>query len=48
MNTPALWYFDQLNFLKDQNIPRTPRETFDDEEVVPALIDQEVCEKFNI
>lgn len=48
MYKPVLWYFDLFNFLNDQDISRTPRETIDDEDAVSVGIDQEVSERFNI
>jgi len=44
---PVLWYFDLFNFLNDQDIPRTPRETIDNEDAVSVGIDEEVSERFN-
>lgn len=31
---PSLWYFNIMDFLNDQDIPRTPRETIHDEDAL--------------
>ena len=43
---PSLWYFDLLHFLNDQDVPRTPRETIDDDdESASVVMEQEVGER---